>query len=123
MTCGGYGLTGIILAATLQLEPLPGWTASVERVPVEGLAEGLARLRELTPRSPCVYGTTTRSPGCLAMASSTSASFPKGPRRRARWCHATGASPPRAARAQVRSGDGRVPARRWFQLRCDPVLP
>jgi decaprenylphospho-beta-D-ribofuranose 2-oxidase len=55
MTCGGYGLTGVILAATLQLEPLPGWTASIERVPIEGLAEGLARLRDLTPDSAFAY--------------------------------------------------------------------
>jgi len=55
MTCGGYGLTGIILAATLRLEPLPGWTASVERVPIDSLAEGLTRLRELTPQSAFAY--------------------------------------------------------------------
>jgi decaprenylphospho-beta-D-ribofuranose 2-oxidase len=55
MTCGGYGLTGIILAATLRLEPLPGWTAAVERVPVEGLADGLARIRERTPGSAFAY--------------------------------------------------------------------
>src|SRR5207344_3342015 len=48
LTCGGYGLTGIILAATLRLEALPGWTAAVERVPIESLAEGLARVRERT---------------------------------------------------------------------------
>ena len=55
MTCGGYGLTGVILAATLQLEPMPGWTASVDRVPIDGLAEGLALVRERTPRSAFAY--------------------------------------------------------------------
>jgi decaprenylphospho-beta-D-ribofuranose 2-oxidase len=55
MTCGGYGLTGIILAATLRLEPMPGWTASVERVSIEGLAEGLAVVRERTPQSAFAY--------------------------------------------------------------------
>lgn len=55
MTCGGYGLTGVILAATLQLDPMPGWTASVERVPIGGLAEGLAQIRERTPRSAFAY--------------------------------------------------------------------
>jgi decaprenylphospho-beta-D-ribofuranose 2-oxidase len=55
MTCGGYGLTGIILAATLKLEPMPGWTASVERLPIGSLAEGLALVRERTPRSAFAY--------------------------------------------------------------------
>jgi decaprenylphospho-beta-D-ribofuranose 2-oxidase len=55
LTCGGYGLTGIILAATLRLEALPGWTAAVERVPVESLAEGLARVRERTEGASFAY--------------------------------------------------------------------
>ena len=55
LTCGGYGLTGIILAATLRLEPLPGWTASVERVSIQSLAEGLARLLERTESSAFAY--------------------------------------------------------------------
>jgi decaprenylphospho-beta-D-ribofuranose 2-oxidase len=55
LTCGGYGLTGIILAATLRLEPLPGWTASVERVPIATLAEGLAQIRERTPSAAFAY--------------------------------------------------------------------
>ena len=55
MTCGGYGLTGIILAATLRLEPMPGWTASIERIPIDGLAEGLALVRERTPQSAFAY--------------------------------------------------------------------
>jgi decaprenylphospho-beta-D-ribofuranose 2-oxidase len=55
LSCGGYGLTGIILAATLRLEPLVGWTASVERVPIETLAEGLARVRERTGSASFAY--------------------------------------------------------------------
>jgi decaprenylphospho-beta-D-ribofuranose 2-oxidase len=55
LTCGGYGLTGIILAATLRLEPLAGWTAAVERVPIETLAEGLARVRERTDTASFAY--------------------------------------------------------------------
>src|SRR5258708_24098589 len=43
LTCGGYGLTGIILSATLRLEPLPGPVASVCRIPIRALAEGLER--------------------------------------------------------------------------------
>lgn len=55
LTCGGYGLTGIVLAATLRLEPLPGWTAVVERVPIGGLAEGLAEIQARTERSAFAY--------------------------------------------------------------------
>jgi decaprenylphospho-beta-D-ribofuranose 2-oxidase len=55
LTCGGYGLTGIVLAATLRLEPLPGWSASVRRIPVQSLAEGLERVRELTESSAFAY--------------------------------------------------------------------
>jgi decaprenylphospho-beta-D-ribofuranose 2-oxidase len=55
LTCGGYGLTGIILAATLRLEPLPGWTAVVERVPIASIAEGLACVRERTEGASFAY--------------------------------------------------------------------
>jgi decaprenylphospho-beta-D-ribofuranose 2-oxidase len=55
LTCGGYGLTGVILAATLRLEPLPGWVASVERVPIATLAEGLKQIRHRTERSAFAY--------------------------------------------------------------------
>jgi decaprenylphospho-beta-D-ribofuranose 2-oxidase len=48
LTCGGYGLTGVILSATLRLEPLPGPVAVVERQPIGSLAEGLARVRAAT---------------------------------------------------------------------------
>lgn len=44
LTCGGFGLTGVIVAATLRLEPLPGSRLSVRRVPLRDLSEGLARL-------------------------------------------------------------------------------
>ena len=55
LTCGGYGLTGIVLAATLKLEPLPGWVAEVERVAIGGLAEGYAEVRARTDRSAFAY--------------------------------------------------------------------
>jgi decaprenylphospho-beta-D-ribofuranose 2-oxidase len=55
LTCGGYGLTGVILAATLRLEPLPGWVASVERVPIGSLPEGLEQIRSRTEGSAFAY--------------------------------------------------------------------
>jgi decaprenylphospho-beta-D-ribofuranose 2-oxidase len=55
LTCGGYGLTGIILSAVLRLERLPGPRAAVRRAPIGSLAEGLARLRASTPRVEFAY--------------------------------------------------------------------
>ena len=45
LTCGGYGLTGIILTATLKLDPLPGSVLSMTRTPVRTVAEALALVR------------------------------------------------------------------------------
>jgi decaprenylphospho-beta-D-ribofuranose 2-oxidase len=55
LTCGGYGLTGVILAATLRLDTLPGWRAEVERVPIHTLAEGLAVVQERTRGAAFAY--------------------------------------------------------------------
>jgi decaprenylphospho-beta-D-ribofuranose 2-oxidase len=63
LTCGGYGLTGVVLSATLRLEPLPGGVASVRRLSIQGLAEGLERVRGLSEESAFAYtwheGTST----------------------------------------------------------------
>jgi decaprenylphospho-beta-D-ribofuranose 2-oxidase len=55
LTCGGYGLTGVILAASLRLEPLAGFTAMVERVPIATLAEGLAVVGERSEGAAFAY--------------------------------------------------------------------
>jgi decaprenylphospho-beta-D-ribofuranose 2-oxidase len=46
LTCGGYGLTGVILSATLRLEELSGFRLSKSRIPVGGLIEAVQILRE-----------------------------------------------------------------------------
>jgi len=45
LTCGGYGLTGSILSATLRLVPVPGHSMRLEMIPVTDLP-GLCRLLE-----------------------------------------------------------------------------
>ena len=55
LTCGGYGLTGIVLAATLRLEALPGYRTVVERVPIGTLADGLAVVHERTTTAAFAY--------------------------------------------------------------------
>jgi len=45
LTCGGYGLTGVILSATLRLESLPGPMTRVTRTRIESLHDGLERVR------------------------------------------------------------------------------
>lgn len=45
LTCGGFGLTGVIMAATLRLEPLPGSRLSMRRTMLGSLADGLASIR------------------------------------------------------------------------------
>jgi decaprenylphospho-beta-D-ribofuranose 2-oxidase len=55
LTCGGFGLTGVILSATLRLRPVPGFTASIERTEVGSLAEGLGAVRAATEGSAFAY--------------------------------------------------------------------
>ena len=55
LTCGGYGLTGVILTATLQLESLPGSKLSMQRTPVRSLAEALALVRASGGRKAFTY--------------------------------------------------------------------
>lgn len=44
VTCGGYGLTGLIVDATLRLAPLPARNVGIRRAAVASLAEAGARL-------------------------------------------------------------------------------
>src|SRR5262249_57128699 len=62
LTCGGYGLTGIILAATLRLAPLQGATLAIRRSAVGSLADGLERLRTAPASSLFTYTSHHRTP-------------------------------------------------------------
>lgn len=45
-TCGGFGLTGVIVDATLRLAPLPAPNVRVEAVPVASIVQALERFTE-----------------------------------------------------------------------------
>jgi len=55
LTCGGFGLTGHILTATLQLARLPGGGILARRHPVGRLEDAPALLAEWAPRSDFIY--------------------------------------------------------------------
>jgi len=55
LTCGGYGLTGIILSAVLRLEPLPGTAVAMERHFVSGCVEALKSVRSLAANGKSTY--------------------------------------------------------------------
>jgi decaprenylphospho-beta-D-ribofuranose 2-oxidase len=63
LTCGGYGLTGIILAATLRLAPLPGTRLSRVRIPLRDLQAGLACVRATPPDCAFTYTWQDAAPG------------------------------------------------------------
>lgn len=66
LTCGGFGLTGVIVAATLRLEPLPGSRLSMRRVPLDGLSDGLACLRVREPDNAFTYTWHDVAPGAAS---------------------------------------------------------
>jgi decaprenylphospho-beta-D-ribofuranose 2-oxidase len=55
LTCGGYGLTGVVISATLRLEPLPGPAVSLRRVPIGSLVEGLEFVRSAAVQKAFAY--------------------------------------------------------------------
>jgi decaprenylphospho-beta-D-ribofuranose 2-oxidase len=55
LTCGGLGLSGVILSATLRLQPVGGFAARVERTEIASLSEGLRAVRSMTEGSAFAY--------------------------------------------------------------------
>jgi decaprenylphospho-beta-D-ribofuranose 2-oxidase len=55
LTCGGYGLTGVIVTATLRLEPIGGGRVSIRRVPIGSLHEAAALAQDLAGKSLFAY--------------------------------------------------------------------
>src|SRR3970282_10036 len=55
LTCGGCGLTGVILAATLSLRPLTGRRVAVRRIRVSDLGESARLVEELSAENTFAY--------------------------------------------------------------------
>jgi len=55
LTCGGLGLSGVILSATLRLQTIAGFAARVERTEIRSLSEGLQAVRSMTEGSAFAY--------------------------------------------------------------------
>lgn len=63
LTCGGFGLTGIIVAATLRLEPLPGGRLSMHSVQLASLSDGVSYLQSRGPDPAFTYTWHDVAPG------------------------------------------------------------
>jgi decaprenylphospho-beta-D-ribofuranose 2-oxidase len=55
LTCGGFGLTGIIVTVTLRLADLPATLVEVRKVPVRGLRDAYEQLNEMKSRYDFLY--------------------------------------------------------------------
>ncbi|MGZ4808387.1 MAG: FAD-binding oxidoreductase [Thermoanaerobaculia bacterium] len=55
LTAGGFGLTGNIMSATIQLKRLPGPSLQMQRVPVRSIADFVPMLERLAPQSDLLY--------------------------------------------------------------------
>ncbi|MGZ5059050.1 MAG: FAD-binding oxidoreductase [Methylobacter sp.] len=55
LTCGGFGMTGIIVDVTLQLVDLPSNAFEVKKIPVASLNEAMQKLAEYSDRSDFIY--------------------------------------------------------------------
>lgn len=55
LTCGGFGMTGIIVDVTLQLVVLPSHAFEVKKIPVASLNETMLKLAECSDESDFIY--------------------------------------------------------------------
>jgi len=55
LTCGGFGMTGVIVDVTLQLVVLPSKAFKVKKIPVASLNEAMLKLAEYSDRSDFIY--------------------------------------------------------------------
>lgn len=55
LTCGGFGMTGIIVDVTLQLVELPSNAFEVKKIPVASLNEAMRKLDEYSEESDFIY--------------------------------------------------------------------
>jgi len=55
LTCGGYGLTGIIVRATLRLAPLDGGRVRIRRLAIGGLREAVPMVHDLARENLFAY--------------------------------------------------------------------
>ena len=118
-TCGGFGLTGVIVDATLRLAPMPAENMLVESTPVRSFEDAVDAFSNA---SGCdlVYGWHT--------GDARNASFGEGVIFRGTWTHADPDAEPRQYRPMTPAQRGRWPwslwnrvtipaARTWFAAR------
>jgi decaprenylphospho-beta-D-ribofuranose 2-oxidase len=55
LTCGGFGLTGIVVSAKLRLKPIPGPWVNVEHLPAKSIAETFDLLRKYRNSADMLY--------------------------------------------------------------------
>jgi len=55
LTCGGFGMTGIIVDVTLQLVELPSNAFEVKKIPVASLNEAMQKLAEYSDKADFIY--------------------------------------------------------------------
>jgi decaprenylphospho-beta-D-ribofuranose 2-oxidase len=99
-TCGGFGLTGIIVDATLRLAPCPATHVEVDCVAVRDLASGIARLHQADADFAYTWHDGTQR----------GAAFGRGLLFTGRWTDASARTADAARNAQVRNRPGAGPA-------------